>query len=122
VSVNASPRLITGQWLAHAKLTLAERAYLAADLFSGVAQLVAPTVVQCALLARVNSTYAHAAIKRPNDRAFVVSGVVPLMVPTVKALPAPASAEQRLVDIVAEQGVNNTLAMLVAIERNGAAL
>jgi hypothetical protein len=43
-SVNTAPRLITGMWLAHAQLSKAERAYVAADLYFGDAKLVEPTM------------------------------------------------------------------------------
>jgi hypothetical protein len=111
-------------WLAHAKLTKAERAYLAGDLYTGAARLVQPTMLQSAALARVNVTYAHAVVRRPADRLLVESGAVPLVPPSsgLKTLPAPAPAEQRLADIVAERGVNATLAMLVTIERQVAAV
>jgi hypothetical protein len=115
--VNTVPRLVTGQWLAHAKLTLAERAYLAGDLYTGAAQLVQPTVVQSAALARVNTCYAHWAIKRPNDRLLVESGAVSL-VPTVmpKALPKPLDPVEQLANVVATVGVNGTLGLLAQIE------
>ena len=110
-------RLVTGQWCAHAKLSLAERAYLAADLHVGKAQLISPTVVQSARLARVNPTYAHWAVKRPNDRLLVTSGAVPIVPPSMaKALPAPVSPLDRLADIVTELGVPGTLDMLAVIE------
>jgi hypothetical protein len=110
-------RLITGQWCAHAKLSLAARAYLAADLHTGKAQLISPTVVQSARLARVNPTYVHWAVKRPNDRLLVTSGAVPIMPPAMpKALPAPVGPLDRLADIVAELGVNGTLNALTVIE------
>ena len=116
-------RLITGQWSAHAKLSLAARAYLAADLHTGKAQLISPTVVQSARLARVNPTYVHWAIKRPNDRLLVESGAVPIVPPAMpKALPAPVSPQERLASVVSEVGVNSTLAMLVAFEREGVAV
>jgi hypothetical protein len=116
------PRLVTGQWLARAKLTLVERAYHASDLFTGAAQLVQPTVLQSAGLARVSASYVHAAIRRPNDRLLVESGAVPLVPPMMpKALPAPTSPEAKLADVVSEIGINGALLALSAIERNGAA-
>jgi len=57
VNVTAIP--ITGRHLAHARSSPIERAFLAADLHSGAKQLVSPTMMQAAHLARVNSTYAH---------------------------------------------------------------
>jgi len=115
-SVNV-PRLVTGQWLAHARLTLTERAYVAADLYVGAAQLVRPTVLQCAALAKVNACYAHWAIKRPNDRLLVESGAVPLVPPAgPKALPKPVEPVELLADVVAAVGFNGTLGLLAQIE------
>jgi hypothetical protein len=115
--VNSVPRLVMGMWLAHAKLSKAERAYLAGDLYTGAARLVEPTMLQAAMLARVNVTYAHWAIKRPNDRLLVESGAVPLVPPAgPKALPKPVSPLDRLADVVAELGMNGTLNALTMIE------
>jgi hypothetical protein len=112
---------LTGQWLAHAKLSLVERAYLAADLHVGKALLVRPTMLDSAGLLRVSPAYAHAALRRPNDRLLVESGAVPLALPAArKALPAPVSPQARLADIVSEVGVSNALGMLAAIENNSA--
>ena len=111
-------QLVTGQWCAHAKLSLAARAYLAAHLHTGKAQLISPTVVQSARLARVNPTYVHWAIKRPNDRLLVESGAVPIVPPAMpKALPAPTSPEAKLADVVSEIGINGALLALSVIER-----
>ena len=118
-SVNA-PRLVTGQWLAHAKLTLAQRAYLAADFYSGAVRLVEPTMLMSTALARVNVTYAHQAFKRFNDRALVESGAVPLSMP--KALPLPPSPQARLASVVAELGITGTFAALASFEHGAAAV
>jgi hypothetical protein len=70
------------------------------------------------MVARVNVTYAHWAIKRPHDRALVEARAVPLVPPAgPKALPAPVSPQERLADVVSEIGVNNALVMLAAIEQ-----
>ena len=39
--VNSTPRIVNGRYVAHAKLSLVERAFLAADLHRGAQQLVA---------------------------------------------------------------------------------
>lgn len=60
----ATLKTVTGSWLAHARLTKAERAFIARDLYVGDTLLIKPTVVQSAWLAVVNPTYAHWAIRR----------------------------------------------------------
>jgi|SRR6516164_2283513 hypothetical protein len=113
------PRAVTGQYIARAQLSLVERAYAAADLHKGNVLLVQPTVLQSAALYRVNPTYVHCALKRPNDRKLVESGAVPFTLPVVKALPAPVSPQQRLADVVAEVGVTGTLNMLAVLDKDG---
>jgi hypothetical protein len=49
-----STRPISGRFLAHNHLSLIKRAFMAADLISGVTCLTAPTQTQAAVLARVN--------------------------------------------------------------------
>ena len=105
--------------IARAQLSLVERAYAAADLHKGNVLLVQPTVLQSAALYRVNPTYVHCALKRPNDRKLVESGAVPFTLPVVKALPAPVSPQQRLADVVAEVGVTGTLNMLAVLDKDG---
>jgi hypothetical protein len=100
-------------WLAHAKLSKAERAYIAADLYFGDARLVEPTMLQSASLARVNVTYAHIAASRPADRLLVEGGIVSLAPkPIVKALPAPVSVEQRLVSVINDVGIKGARDLL----------
>jgi hypothetical protein len=65
----ALPRAVTGQYIAHARLTLVERAYEAADMHDGISRLIRPTKLQCAMLWHVNATYVGWARKRPADRA-----------------------------------------------------
>jgi hypothetical protein len=120
-SVNGSPCFVTGQWIAHAKLSLHERAYLAADLHTGVSLLVEPTIGQSADLARVNHTYASWAVKRPKDRQLIVSGVAPLVPPSaVKALPAPVDPVTQLTEVVSVLGVGGVMDALSAFEKGAA--
>jgi hypothetical protein len=119
----AVPKLVTGMWLAHAKLSKAERAYIAADLYHGDTRLIEPTMLQSATLARVNVTYAHIAASRLADRLLVESGAVPLTPKsTVKALPAPVSVEARMASVIHDVGIQgerdllSDLSTLMAIE------
>src|SRR5262249_44255158 len=50
---NATPRRITGQYLAHAHLSQKQRAKLAADLSNGTLEVVPLTTRQAAMVARV---------------------------------------------------------------------
>jgi hypothetical protein len=117
----ATLQTVTGSYLAHAKLTKAQRAFIAADLHSGATQLVHPTVVQSAWLAVVNPTYAHYALRKSErDRALIESGALPLALPAVKALPAPVSSTAKLAEVVAELGVSGTLDALSTLEKSAA--
>ena len=118
--VNSATRVVTGQGVAHVQKSLHERAFEAADLFNDTSLFVRPTIIQSAELWRVNRSYVGWALKRQKERELILAGTLPLVPPTVQALPASASTEQRLADIVAKRGVNATLAMLVAIERQTA--
>lgn len=119
VNGTALLRTVTDQYLAHAKLSKAERAFLARDLYTGDVQLVRPTVTQSAWLAVVNSTYAHWAIRRPErERALIESGALPLL-PPMKTLPPPVSVspEEQLAGVVrAFGGITNTINALAMIE------
>ena len=117
VNVNgAAPRPVTGRYLAHAKLSAAERAFIASDLVDGRLQLVKPTLTAAAHLARTNVTYVQAALKRQDERALIEAGVRPLALPLQPALPAHKSAQEKLADIVREVGSGMVLDLLAHIE------
>src|SRR6516165_8654707 len=105
-------RAVTGRYLAHAKHTHSECAFVGADLVTGRCQLVDPTIIQAAYLAHgVNRSAVQWALQRLNERTAIETGVIPL-VPSkpLKALPAPMSAEQRIAEVVAEFGMATTAA------------
>ena len=112
--IDSGTQFVTGSYIAHAQLTLVERAYQAADLHAGRSLLIQPTFVQCARLWHVSQTYVHWAVKRPNDRLLVETGVVPLVPPPVKMLPAPnpAAMAAELIDTVGS--IDAALDLLVA--------
>ena len=84
--VNGFGRPVSGRYLAHARLTPAEWAYLAADLYNGRRFLVKPTMVQAAWLARkISTTYAHTALRRPDERWLVENGHLPLVMPRTRS-------------------------------------
>lgn len=89
--VNGFGRPVTGSFLAHAKLSKVEAAYLAADLYRGTRFVVRLTMLQCARLVHVSPAYAHAALRRPDVRWLVENGHLPLVMPrtTKSATPAP---------------------------------
>jgi hypothetical protein len=70
---------VHGRYLAHNQYDRVGRAFLAADLVTGVTHLVEPTVTQAAALAGCSRAYAHAAIKRLDERQAIESGYVPLV-------------------------------------------
>jgi hypothetical protein len=112
--VNPVPRVITGRYLAHAKHTHCEWAFIGADLVTGRRQLVSPTILQAASLAHgVNRSAVQWALQRLNERTAIEAGVIPL-VPSKppKALPAPVSAKERVAEVVAEFGMATTYGAL----------
>jgi hypothetical protein len=91
-SINAPPTLVrvesqpvTGRYLAHNRLDRVGKAFLASDLISGDKQLVKPTLVQAAMLAGVNATYAWWAGKQQANRLDIEAGYLPLVPRRVKA-------------------------------------
>jgi hypothetical protein len=78
---NSKPpfRLLTGRYLAHNRLSHVGRAFLAADLYAGIAEPTALTLTQAAKLARVNYTAAWWASHQSAQRADIVNGLLPLV-------------------------------------------
>jgi hypothetical protein len=122
--VNPVSRVITGRYLAHAKHTHSEWAFIGADLVTGRRHLVNPTIIQAAFLAHgVNRSAVQLALQRLDERLAIEAHVISL-VPRkpVKMLPAPVSVQTKLADIVAELGgVDATIDVLVALDRATAA-
>ena len=122
VGVNgAASRPVTGRWLAHAKLSAVERAFIGSDLVDGRLQLVKPTLRAAAHLARTNECYVQWALQRQAERLAIESGAVPLVPAQRPALPPSTSAQARLADLVAELGSSQVLDLLAGIEANGVA-
>src|SRR5262245_2074601 len=122
--VNPGSRAITGRYLAHAKHTHNEWAFIGADLVTGRCRLVAPTIIQAAYLAHgVNRSAVQWALQRVNERLAIEACVIPL-VPRkpVKMLPAPVNAQAKLAAIVAEIGtVDGVIEMLIKLDHASAA-
>jgi hypothetical protein len=116
---------ITGRFLAHNRLSRVSRAFIAADLHSGDKALTKPTMLQAALLARVNSAYAWWAEKRQAERPAILRGEIPLVPPHSLAprtngngtslLPAEIP-DHALVDLVRRIGVSKLLDIAVMAE------
>jgi hypothetical protein len=113
---NATP--ISGRYVAHARASLIERAFHAADLVVGATTLQRPTVVQAAELWRVNRTYVAWAIKRWDNRGGIEAGLMALVPPRVLALPAPRVAidDVQIIDFVRNVGISRVLDAAVAVE------
>jgi hypothetical protein len=123
VSVNGVvPRLVTGRYLAHARLSPAERAFIGSDLVDGRVQLVRPTLTAAAHLCRTNTSYVQWALQRQEERLAIEAGAMPLVPAQRPALPppSPVSAQARLADLVAELGSHQVIDLLVNIEAGGA--
>jgi hypothetical protein len=87
-AVNSTASPLGGRYLAHNQLSLVKKAFFGADLATGRRPLVAPTVLQSAMLARVNPTYVRYAIKRLGERTAIEAGLIPL-VPPHSEIPVP---------------------------------
>src|SRR6516225_7359352 len=72
---------LTGRFLAHNRHSRVDRAFFAADLYFGAKRLTMPTLVQAAILAGVNRTYAFWATKpqAQRARAEIERGLIPLV-------------------------------------------
>ena len=109
-------RPVTGRWLAHAKLSAVERAFIGSDLVDGRLQLVRPTLTAAAHLARTNTTYVQWALQRQAERLAIEAGTMPLVPAQRLALPSSTSAQDRLADLVAELGSSQVLDLLAGID------
>ena len=116
---------IAGRFLAHNRHNRVVRAFIAADLHAGIKRLIRPTLVQSALLAGVNRTYAFWADKRRAERAEIEAGLIPLVpassVPKANGSTLPMSITVQipdcdLIDFVRTVGVNRVLEAAVAVE------
>jgi hypothetical protein len=119
-SVNdAKPVPVSGNLLSHNRWDPIGKAFMAADLYLGKRILRDPTIVQSALLARVNRTYAFHAIQRQAQRAEIEAGLIPL-VPPVTAKPVLLTddmiPDSELTDIVRKAGVARILDVAAQLE------
>jgi hypothetical protein len=114
--VRVPPMPVAGRYLAHSKLSSVERAFLASDLVSGDKLLVRPTIVQAAMLARVNKTYAWWAIRQQGNRAEIEAGYLPL-VPAREVKPSAPVSDGELFDIVRDVGIGRVLEAAIAVEQ-----
>lgn len=106
---------ITGRYLAHAKLSRVERAFLASDLVSGDKQLIRPTI-KAAMLAGVSPTYAWWAGQREASRYEIVNGWMPLVPPREMKSSVPLTDDD-LFDIVKVAGLSRVLDACCAVEQ-----
>jgi hypothetical protein len=117
----AAPTPISGQLLAHNSWDLIHRAFIGADLKLGARIPENLTVVQCALLARTNRTYVQWALKRPEQRAAIEAGLLPL-VPPVTAKPVPfiktddVIPDAVIADVIRKAGITRTIDIAAQIE------
>ena len=110
--VAVPPQPVTGRYLAHARLSRVERAFLASDLISGDKRLVRPTIRQAATLVGVNATYAWWAGKQQDNRFDIENGYLPLVPARVKAL----VSDPEIVDFVRSVGIERVLEAACAVE------
>jgi hypothetical protein len=103
---------LTGRFLAHNRHSRVDRAFFAADLYFGAKRLTMPTLVQAAILAGVNRTYAFWATKpqAQRARAEIEAGLVPL----VPAGTARTNGNSAVQPVVPDFGIDDTQLMHIA--------
>jgi hypothetical protein len=103
---------LTGRFLAHNRRSRVDRAFFAADLYFGAKRLTMPTLVQAAILAGVNRTYAFWATKpqAQRARAEIEAGLVPL----VPAAPARVNGNGTALSTTPDFGIDDTQLMHIA--------
>jgi hypothetical protein len=119
----ATPRQITGRNLAHTRRTPVERALLAADLASGRAVLVEPTMRQIVALTGASPSYAMAAASLDEgERRSVSRGWRPMVPQQAKRPARPIDWSQitdtALVTGAGTLGTDRLLAIAIQAERN----
>jgi hypothetical protein len=112
---------ISGRHLAHNHHDQIGRAFMAADLFTGATRLVKPTITQVAVLARINRTYAHWAIRRLSQRNAIELGWLPLVPPAEQAngstlAPTSIPDNSELMHIARVVGKERMLEAAIALE------
>lgn len=108
--------LVSGSTLAHNRFDLVGKAFLAADLHRGVRILHKPTMVQSALLARVNRTYAFWADRRYEQRAEIEAGLLPLMPAKPVSIVTETVSDLELANMIRVAGIARTLDIAALIE------
>jgi hypothetical protein len=106
---------VTGRYLAHNHLNRVQKAFLARDLSVGAKQLVEPTILQAAMLAKVNATYVHWAIKQAANRFEIEAGYLPLVPSRVVRSTTPIS-DPEVIDFVRRAGVGRVIDAACVIE------
>jgi hypothetical protein len=106
--------VIDAHALPHLKLSKTERALLGADILDGITLLQNLTTTQVAAAVGVSPSYVQAARRlAPLARAAVEHGQRPLVQPRATRTADPV---ERLAEIVAEIGVDQTLDLLAVSE------
>ncbi len=113
------PRVVCGVSLAHrlSGKSPVERAFLGADLHSGRLHLKELTLKQAAAITGANTSYVSAAVKLAyNERYSVRAGMRPMIeVPAARQAVPPKSDDEVLADLVARNGTDRVLEMLIGV-------
>jgi transposase-like protein len=95
-----APRPISAMQLAHGHYSKAERAFIAADLFTGRRTLADHTVAGLARYVGINPGLIHWALQRQGERELIEQGLLPLVPPPSRAV----RAERQIAKLVREHG------------------
>jgi hypothetical protein len=119
--VNSIPLPLKGRYLKRSLKNRHLAAFVGADLVSGEAQLVEPTLAQAAFITGSEVMSVWWAMQRQDHREEIIAGLMPL-VPSrhKKAYSVPAAKagidDVMLFDIISKVGVDHTLAIAAAVE------
>jgi hypothetical protein len=124
VDVNAvydpGPLPISGNFLSHNRHDAVGKAFVGAGLVHKARVLTDPTIVQAAMLARVNRTYVFWAVKRWEQREKILAGLLPLVPPFI---PKPVTlitpetiTDAELAEVIRKAGITRTLDVAAMVE------
>jgi hypothetical protein len=106
--------VISGTFLSHNRYDLVGKAFLGADLHRGARLLRNPTIVQAAMLARVNRCYVDWAVKRYALRAQIEKGQLSLVPPPAKE--ATKALDVELANMIRKVGVAHALDVAAMVD------
>jgi hypothetical protein len=114
--VNGAATAANTKWsLDHGTPTKVERAFVAADWASGRLPF-RPSIAEAAVRAGVSPTYAWHALHRQTERAEIIAGRIPLILPSGSSSSSETRDRKRLARMASKRGFSGVLEMLADLE------